>query len=79
MKEKLPGYMGSGTIQKGGLHKSLGIAPSKLIPMKKIEAAEKKGGKIGKQALLADNFKHMNHKSSAKPIFKVNKKSPHLG
>lgn len=67
MKEKLPGYMGGGTIKKGGLHKSLGIPAGKKIPVAKIEKAEKKGGKVGKQAQLAENFSKMNHKHSNKP------------
>lgn len=41
------------TKNKGGLHKSLGIAQDKKIPKSKIRAAAKKKGKVGKQARLA--------------------------
>lgn len=44
------------TMNKGGLHKSLGIAAGKKIPAKKIAAAAEKGGKVGKQARLAQTF-----------------------
>ena len=44
------------TKNKGGLHKSLGIAQDKKIPAKKIAAAAKKGGKVGKQARLAQTL-----------------------
>ena len=37
-------------LEKGGLHRSLGIPGGKKIPVSKIKAAAKKGGKLGKQA-----------------------------
>lgn len=43
-------------IKKGGLHRSLGVAQGKKIPKSKIRAAAKKGGKVGKQARLAETF-----------------------
>jgi hypothetical protein len=46
---------------KGGLHKSLGIKAGKKIPAKRLAAATKKGGKIGKQARLAQTLKGFNH------------------
>lgn len=44
----------------GALHKELGVPEGKNIPAKKLKAAEKKGGKIGKQARLAETLKKMN-------------------
>jgi hypothetical protein len=44
------------TMQKGGLHKSLGIAQGTKIPAGKVAAAAKKGGKVGRQARLAQTF-----------------------
>ncbi len=41
----------------GSLHKALGIAEGKKIPESKIKGAEKKGGKIAKEAHLADTLK----------------------
>ena len=46
-------------IKPGGLHKSLGIAAGKKIPKSKIAKAAKRGGKIGKQARLAQTFGKM--------------------
>lgn len=43
----------------GALHKELHVPKGKKIPEKKLEAAEKKGGKIGKRARLAETLKHM--------------------
>ncbi len=41
---------------KGKLHKELGVPEDKKIPEKKIKSAEKKGGKIAKQANLAETL-----------------------
>jgi hypothetical protein len=42
---------------KNKLHKELGVPEDKKIPSKKIKSAEKKGGKIGKEARLAETLK----------------------
>ena len=49
-------------IKPGGLHKSLGIAAGKKIPKSKIAKAAKKGGKVGRQARLAQTFAKMRKK-----------------
>ncbi len=49
-------------IKKGGLHQSLGIPQGQKIGMGKIQAAEKKGGKVGMQARLAATFAKMRGK-----------------
>jgi hypothetical protein len=46
----------------GALHKELGVKKGEKIPEKKLKAAEKKGGKIGKRAHLAETLKSF-HKS----------------
>lgn len=46
-------------IEKGGLHKSLGIPEGKKIPKAKIAAAAKRPGKVGKQGRLAMQFAKM--------------------
>lgn len=46
-------------MKKGALHEELGIAKDKKIPTKKLKAAEKKGGKLGKRARLAETLKHL--------------------
>ena len=43
-------------MSKGGLHRSLGIPEGEKIPASRIAAAAAKGGKIGKQARLAQTF-----------------------
>ncbi len=37
----------------GALHKELGVPQGKKIPAKKLNAAAKKGGKLGQRARLA--------------------------
>lgn len=41
----------------GALHKELHVSKGKKIPEKKLKAAEKKGGKVGKRAHLAETLK----------------------
>ena len=48
----------AGAIKKpGALHKELGVPMGKKIPSSKLKSAEKKGGKIGKRARLAETLK----------------------
>jgi|HubBroStandDraft_2_1064218.scaffolds.fasta_scaffold321353_3 hypothetical protein len=44
---------------KGALHKKLKVPEGKKIPTSKIKAAEKKGGKLGKEAHLAETLKRL--------------------
>lgn len=46
----------------GALHKELHVPMGKKIPESKLKAAEKKGGKEGKRAHLAETLKHMKKK-----------------
>ena len=49
-----------GAIKKpGALRKELGVKKGKDIPAKKLAAAAKKGGKLGKRARLAQTLKKM--------------------
>lgn len=41
---------------KGALHKQLGVSANHKIPAKKLAAAAKKGGKLGKRARLAQTL-----------------------
>lgn len=43
----------------GALHKELGVPKGKKIPAKKLKAAEKKPGKLGKRARLAETLKKL--------------------
>jgi len=46
----------------GALHKELGVPMGRKIPAKKLSAAAKKGGKIGKRARLAETLKSFHKK-----------------
>ena len=43
----------------GALRKELGVAAGKKIPAKKLNAAAKKGGKLGQRARLAKTLSKM--------------------
>jgi hypothetical protein len=45
---------------KGLLHEEMGVAKGKKIPAKKLASAAKKGGKLGKRAVLAETLKKMH-------------------
>ena len=50
----------AGAVKKpGALRKELGVKGDKPIPAKKLAAASKKPGKLGKRARLAETFKAM--------------------
>ena len=56
------GYKDGNWIQKaikkpGSLRKSLGVKKGQKIPAKKLNAAAKKGGKLGQRARLAKTLK----------------------
>lgn len=44
-------------MKKGALHRELGVPEGKKIPAKKLNAAAKKSGKIGRRARLAKTLK----------------------
>ena len=50
-------WIAGATKNKGGLHRSLGVPQGDKIPAKKIAAAAKRGGKVGRQARLAETLK----------------------
>jgi len=52
-------WIAAATKNKGGLHKSLGVPAGQKIPKAKIEKAAAKGGKVGKQARLAETLEGM--------------------
>lgn len=47
-------------MKKGALHKEMGVAMGKKIPAKKLAAAAKRGGKLGKRARLAKTLKKLH-------------------
>lgn len=44
----------------GALHRELGVPKGEKIPAKKLEAAAKKGGTLGRRARLAETLKGFN-------------------
>lgn len=52
----------SGKNSKGKLHRALKVPEGKKIPASKLKAAEKKPGKIGKEAHLAQTLKGLKKK-----------------
>lgn len=55
-------FIAKATKNKGGLHRSLGVPAGKKIPASKINAAAKKGGRVGKQARLAKTLGKLRKK-----------------
>lgn len=45
----------------GALHRELGVAQGKKIPAKKLNAAAKKGGKLGERARFAKTLMGLRH------------------
>lgn len=44
----------------GALHKELGVPMGEKIPKKKLDAAAKKGGKLGERARFAKTLSKLN-------------------
>ena len=60
MAAKKGGNWIKGAVKKPGqLHRDLGVPQGQKIPASKLEAAAKKGGKVGQRARLAKTFKKM--------------------
>ena len=55
-------WIAGATSNKGALHRALGVPEGEKIPSKKLDAAAKKGGKIGKEANLAKTLKGFKKK-----------------
>lgn len=50
-------WIAAATKNKGALHSALGVPQGKKIPESKLEKAAESGGKLGKQARLAETLK----------------------
>ena len=55
-------WIAGATGKKGKLHEALHVPKDEKIPAAKLHAAAKKGGKVGKEARLAETLKGLNHK-----------------
>jgi hypothetical protein len=51
-------WIAGATKKKGALH----VPKDEKIPAAKLHAAAKKGGKVGREARLAETLKGLNHK-----------------
>lgn len=58
----MAGWIAKATRNKGGLHRSLGVPEGKKIPPGMIARAAAKGGKVGKQARLAQTLKRLSRR-----------------
>ena len=54
------GFLGG--LKKGALHEDLGVPAGEKIPAKKLDAAAKKPGKVGRRARLAETMKSWHKK-----------------
>ena len=59
--KKTLNWIADAVKHKGGLHESLGVPQGQKIPESKVQAAAKKGGKVGKQARLAETLEGLHH------------------
>ena len=59
MAKKKKNWIAGATKNKGALHKQMGVPPDQPIPAEKLNAAAKKGGKLGRRARLAKTLKGM--------------------
>lgn len=55
-------WIASAIKHPGALHKQLGVPAGKKIPAKKLDAAAKKGGVLGKRARLAKTLSKLRKK-----------------
>jgi hypothetical protein len=55
-------WIAGATKNKGALHKNLGVPAGEKIPAKKLAAAAKEKGKVGKEARLAETLKGLKKK-----------------
>lgn len=60
MTTKKKNWIKDAIKKPGALHEELGVPKGKKIPAKKLKAAAKKGGKLGKRARLAETLKKIN-------------------
>ena len=64
MAERKKKWIAGATRHEGKLHEALHVPKDEKIAAAKLHAAAKKGGKIGKEARLAETLKGLNHRRS---------------
>lgn len=55
-------WIAGATKNKGGLHRALNVPKGEKIPASKVAAAAKKGGKVGREARLAQTLARLKGK-----------------
>ena len=55
-------WIAGATKNKGALHRALGVPEGQKIPAKRLEAAAKLPGKVGKEARLAETLGKLRKK-----------------
>jgi len=55
-------WIAGATKDKGALHRNLGVPEGQKIPEKKLEKAATQGGKVGREARLAETLKGLRKK-----------------
>ena len=55
-------WIAGATKNKGALHRALGVPEGQKIPTKRLEAAAKLPGKVGKEARLAETLGKLRKK-----------------
>lgn len=55
-------WIADATKKKGGLHRALHVPEGEKLPASKVAAAAKKGGKVGREARLAQTLSHLRGK-----------------
>lgn len=57
-------FIKSAIKKPGELHRDLGVPQGQKIPAKKLQAAAKRGGKVGQRARFAEELKGFKKKKS---------------
>lgn len=65
-KTKSKNFIAGAIKHPGALREELHIKKGKTIPAKKLKAAEKKGGLLGKRARLAETLKKLSKRKKNK-------------
>lgn len=60
-------------MKKGALHREMGVPEGDKIPAEKLEAASKKGGKIGRRARFAQELEGFKKKPSTDGMRRMHK------
>jgi hypothetical protein len=55
-----PKFIQRAIKRPGQLHRDLGVPQGQKIPQKKLQAAAKKGGKVGQRARFAETLEKMH-------------------